>query len=77
MAIRTLTPPRIQLQKSRFGPELFMDLEQFFEFSFWIAEELIELETEFTEWQTPATVTSMEFDANGLPEDIDFDFDEI
>ena len=76
MAIRTNSPPRVQLRTSRFGTELFMDLEQFFEFSFWMAEELIELEDEFRHFQTPAT-SLQKFDANGLPEELDYDFDAI
>lgn len=30
-----------------------MDMQQFFELSFWMAEELLDLEAQFSEWTTP------------------------
>ena len=36
--------PQINLARNPFEPPLFVDMEAFFEFSFWITEELLDLE---------------------------------
>ena len=40
-------PPQIDLARSRFEGPFFVDMEAFFEFSFWISEELLDLEARF------------------------------
>ena len=37
-------PPQINLARQRFEKPFFVDMEAFFEFSFWITEELLDLE---------------------------------
>lgn len=46
MALRTPQLPQIDLARSKYGRPLFVDMEAFFEFSFWIAEELLDLEAQ-------------------------------
>ena len=75
MAIRDFSTPKIRLNVPTGNPPLLMDMDQFFEFSFWIAEELLDLEAEYSDWQTPASMPVPEFDANGLPEDLKIDFE--
>ena len=76
MAIRTSSPPQVRLNVPVGRPALMMDLNHFFEFSFWMAEELLDLEAEYSEWQTPASKGALpEFDGNGLPEDLKIDFE--
>ncbi len=47
--IRSLSVPQLDLARHRFDLPLLVDMEAFFDFSFWIAEELLELEAEFKE----------------------------
>lgn len=76
--LRTNLPesPQIRLN-TRFGrPPLTMKLDCFFEFSFWLAEELLELEEQFADRSSdPEQYSPQTFDANGLPEDLQIDFD--
>lgn len=37
-------PPQINLARRRFEEPFFVDMESFFEFSFWMSEELLDLE---------------------------------
>jgi hypothetical protein len=37
-------PPQVNLARQRFEKPFFVDMEAFFEFSFWITEELLDLE---------------------------------
>ncbi len=37
-------PPQINLARRQFEEPFFVDMESFFEFSFWITEELLDLE---------------------------------
>ena len=55
MAIRNITTPKINLNVHPGTTPLTMDMQQFFEFSFWMAEELLDLEAEFSAWQTPSS----------------------
>ena len=74
MTIRDITP-KIRLNVPAGNPPLTMDLDRFFEFSFWIAEELLELEADFADWQTPNSMPIPAFDGNGLPHDLKIDFE--
>lgn len=47
--IRNPQTPQLNLAKNRFEPPFFVDMEAFFEFSFWISEELLDLEAKFSE----------------------------
>jgi hypothetical protein len=40
-------PTQINLARRRYESPLFVDIEAFFEFSFWMAEELLDLEAAF------------------------------
>lgn len=44
MLHRTLPPPTIELPATRFEAPLQLDLERFLAFSFWMTEELLDLE---------------------------------
>ncbi len=74
MSIRCFTTPQVRLNLPETCPPLMMDMDRFFEFSFWMAEELLELEGDFAAWQTPATGLYA-CDANGLPEDLQIDWE--
>ena len=39
--------PQINLACRKFEPPLYVDMEAFFEFSFWITEELLDLEANY------------------------------
>ena len=55
MTSPNLNQPRIRLNDP-FGIEpLTMDMQQFFEFSFWMAEELLDLEAQYQCWTTKAS----------------------
>ena len=41
--------PQLNLARRQFDRPLFVDMEAFFDFSFWIAEELLDLETAYQE----------------------------
>ena len=76
MIFRTIDTPKIRLAVPAGQPPLMMDLDSFFEFSFWMAEELLELEAEFSHWQTPNSNPLLPtYDANGLPDDLKIDFE--
>ncbi len=45
--IRSAELPQLNLARQPRDLPLWVDMEAFFDFSFWIAEELLELETEF------------------------------
>ena len=75
MAIRNFSAPKIRLNVPAGRPVLLMDMDRFFEFSFWMAEELLDLEAEYSDWQTPASSPLQEFDANGLPVDLEIDLE--
>lgn len=47
MVIRTSHVPQLNLSRSKFDRPFFVDMESFFEFSFWISEELLDLEARF------------------------------
>ncbi len=47
MAIRTPQLPQLNLSRSQYEQPLFVDMEAFFDFSFWMSEELLDLETRF------------------------------
>ena len=49
MVVRTPQLPQINLSLSSFAPPLFVDMEAFFEFSFWMSEELLDLEARFAD----------------------------
>ncbi|MFT5302888.1 MAG: hypothetical protein ACI87E_001606 [Mariniblastus sp.] len=40
-------PPQLNLARGRFDRPLFVDMESFFDFSFWMSEELLDLESRF------------------------------
>lgn len=44
---RLLHPPTIELPSNRFEEPLKVDVQAFLEFSFWMSEELLNLETQF------------------------------
>lgn len=75
MAIRNYSAPMIRLNVPTGRPALLMEMDRFFEFSFWMAEELLDLESDFSDWQTPASSPLHEFDANGLPVDLEIDLE--
>ena len=53
MAIRENHPPRLNLSRNSDQADLFVDLQSFFEFSFWMAEELLDLEANFRPTRRP------------------------
>ncbi len=55
------------------SPPLTMELDQFFEFSFWLAEELTDLESRFASQHVAAISSNQTFDANGLPDNLEID----
>lgn len=75
MSIRNLSTPKIRLNVPAGRNPMYMEMDRFFEFSFWMAEELVDLEAEFDDWKTPASCSSVAYDANGLPEDLSIDFE--
>ena len=44
MNFPNFNPPQINLARRQFEEPFFVDMESFFEFSFWITEELLDLE---------------------------------
>ena len=40
-------PPTIELPSNRFEEPIEVDVQAFFDFSFWMSEELLKLETKF------------------------------
>lgn len=61
MNLRKIQTPKINLNVPAGAVPLTMDMQKFFEFSFWMAEELLDLEAEFAMWQTPASTRSAQF----------------
>ena len=49
---REIHQPRIRLNDRLGNEPMTMDMQQFFELSFWIAEELLDLEAEYRDWMT-------------------------
>lgn len=47
MMIRSSQLPQLDLARNKFDLPLLVDMEAFFEFSFWLAEELLELEAKY------------------------------
>lgn len=47
MVIRNPQLPQLNLSRNKFDRPFFVDMESFFEFSFWISEELLDLEAKF------------------------------
>ena len=47
MVIRTPQLPQLNLSRNDFDQPFFVDMESFFEFSFWMSEELLDLEEQF------------------------------
>jgi len=45
--IRSSQPPQLDLARNKFDLPLLVDMEAFFEFSFWLAEELLDLEAKY------------------------------
>ena len=43
---REITPPRLNLNRTPGEPPLMVDMQAFFEFTFWMAEELLDLEAQ-------------------------------
>ena len=75
MKTRELTP-KIQLNVPTGTAPLMMELESFFEFSFWMAEELLDLEKEFADWHSPRPSSpAVTYDANGIPDNLQIDFE--
>lgn len=62
MNAQKLESPKLNLNRKSGGQPLLVDMERFFEFSFWIAEELLDLLAEH-QLQLPSTTQ--------LPIDID------
>ena len=44
---RDLQPPKINLNRRPGQPPFMVDMQGFFEFSFWMAEELLDLEAQY------------------------------
>ena len=53
MNLRTVQSPQLNLQRSKFDRPFLVDMESFFDFSFWISEELLDLEARFKEKNRP------------------------
>ena len=57
-------PPQINLARRRFEEPFFVDMESFFEFSFWMSEELLDLEA------THRLAAKQPKDATQIPEHV-------
>ncbi len=67
MVIRTPQLPQLNLSRNQFERPFFVDMESFFEFSFWISEELLDLEAKFKHRNQPRKPMVEEpLDATGL-----------
>ena len=51
--IRKPQAPQFNLSPDKFETPFFVDMESFFEFSFWISEELLDLEAQFMAKNSP------------------------
>jgi hypothetical protein len=49
MNLRLPHPPTINMQSNRFEDPIDVNLEAFLDFSFWMSEELLELENRFAD----------------------------
>ena len=54
--IRSTTPPKINLSLRNDEPPFMVDMQAFFEFSFWMAEALLDLEAQFGDSDQPHKV---------------------
>ena len=45
--IRTPQLPQLNLARNAYDLPLFVDMEAFFDFTFWLSEELLDLESQF------------------------------
>ena len=52
-------PPTIELPSNRFEEPIEVDVEAFFEFSFWMSSELLELENRFAPKTSDQSVTKV------------------
>ncbi len=59
MANRIYEAPQLNLSRNKFEKPLFVDMEAFFDFSFWISEELLDLESQFMPKHEPRLQTAM------------------
>jgi len=60
MANRIPQAPQLDLSRSRYEKPLFVDMEAFFDFSFWISEELLDLEARFKPKNQPRLQNALE-----------------
>jgi hypothetical protein len=61
MVIRTPQLPQLNLSRNQFDQPFFVDMESFFEFSFWVSEELLDLEFRFKPKNLPRLQSAKEF----------------
>jgi hypothetical protein len=61
MPIRNVDSPKIDLNRNSTLPPLMVDLQKFFEFSFWMAEELLDLEARFRTRATQRRASASSF----------------
>lgn len=61
MVIRTPQQPQLNLAQSQYDRPLFVDMEAFFDFSFWISEELLDLESRFKQKIRPKQTADQGF----------------
>lgn len=47
MIARELAPPRLNLTRDASAPPVYVGMQSFFEYCFWLAEELQDLEAQF------------------------------
>ncbi|MDB2686618.1 hypothetical protein N9Y42_05355 [Mariniblastus sp.] len=52
-------PPTIQLPSNRFEEPIEVDVQAFFDFSFWMSEELLKLENRFASKTSDQSVTKV------------------
>ena len=57
MVIRTPQLPELNLARNQYDQPFFVNMESFFEFSFWMSEELLDLESKFKPQNQPRLVT--------------------
>ncbi len=67
MINRELKTPKIKLNVPAGTTPLSMDMQKFFEFSFWMAEELLDLEAQFSHWKTPGSQQAIDFSSAQNP----------
>ena len=59
MANRIPQAPQLNLSRGQFEKPFFVDMESFFDFSFWISEELLDLEARFKPKHEPRLQTEL------------------